>query len=136
MNKHKTIGLDLAKRVFQVCVVDTWTSHVQVNKELKRHQVLDFMRRQPPYRVFMEACGGSHYWARQLQALGHTVALISPQFVTPFRKGHKTDANDALAIVEAGLRPICALSRSKASSSRIFRACTAFGKGTSINAPS
>ena len=105
MNKHKTIGIDLAKRVFQVCVVDTRRPRAQVNKEFKRHQVLDFMRRQPACRVFMEACGGSHYWARQLQALGHSVALISPQFVTPFRKGHKTDANDALAIVEAGLRP-------------------------------
>ncbi|NYS76113.1 transposase, partial [Halomonas glaciei] len=64
MNKHKIIGIDLAKRVFQVCVVDTHRPRVQVNKELKRHQVLDFMRRQPACRVFMEACGGSHYWAR------------------------------------------------------------------------
>ncbi|WP_181870795.1 IS110 family transposase [Vreelandella rituensis] len=105
MHQHKAIGIDLAKRVFQVCIVDTRNQKVHVNKALKRREVLDFLRQQPPCRVFMEACGGSHYWARQIKALGHAVGLISPQFVTPFRKGHKTDANDALAIVEAGLRP-------------------------------
>ena len=105
MNKHTAIGIDLAKRVFQVCVVNTQNQQVRVNKELKRAQLLDFMRRQPPCLVFMEACGGAHYWARQFMALGHEVHLIAPQFVKPFRKGHKTDANDALAIVEAGLRP-------------------------------
>lgn len=105
MQKHTAIGIDLAKQVFQVCVVNTRRGQERVNKTLKRSQVLDFMRQQPPCRVFMEACGGAHYWARQLQAMGHEVNLIAPQFVTPYRKGHKTDANDALAIVEAGLRP-------------------------------
>jgi len=105
MSNHTAIGIDLAKRVFQVCTVDTRNQQVRVNKELKRDKLLDFMRRQPACRVFMEACGGSHYWARQLKTFGHEVYLIAPQFVTPFRKGHKTDANDALAIVEAGLRP-------------------------------
>lgn len=105
MNKHTAIGIDLAKRVFQVCSVNTENQQIRSNKALKRHELMDFMRRQPACRVFMEACGGSHYWARQFVAMGHDVALISPQFVTPFRKGHKTDANDALAIVEAGLRP-------------------------------
>lgn len=105
MTKHTAIGIDLAKRVFQVCILDTRNRRVRVNKELKRQQLLDFMRHQPTCRVFMEACGGSHYWARQLRALGHDVQMIAPQFVTPFRKGHKTDANDALAIAEAGLRP-------------------------------
>lgn len=105
MSKHTAIGIDLAKRVFQVCVVDLRSQAMRVNKELKRSELLDFMRQQAPCRVFMEACGGAHYWARQLAALGHDVKLIAPQFVTPFRKGHKTDANDALAIVEAGLRP-------------------------------
>lgn len=105
MAKHTAIGIDLAKRIFQVCVVDTRHHQVRVNKKLKRAELLDFMRHQPPCRVFLEACGGSHYWARQLTAMGHEVKLIAPQFVTPFRKGHKTDENDALAIVEAGLRP-------------------------------
>jgi transposase len=103
MNQHRAIGIDLAKRVFQVCVVVK--GNVQVNKALKRAALVDFLRQQPACRVYMEACGGSHYWARQCRALGHEVFLIAPQFVTPFRKGHKTDANDALAIVEAGGRP-------------------------------
>lgn len=105
MAKHTAIGIDLAKRVFQVCAVNIKTGKSGFNKALRRSALLDFMRRQSPCRVFMEACGGAHYWARQLSALGHEVSLIAPQFVTPFRKGHKTDANDALAIVEAGLRP-------------------------------
>lgn len=105
MGKHTVIGIDLAKSIFQVCQVDAHSQKVRSNKALRRSQVLDYMRRQPACRVFMEACGGAHYWARQLQAMGHEVRLIAPQFVTPFRKGHKTDANDALAIAEAGLRP-------------------------------
>jgi transposase len=105
MNKHMAIGIDLAKRSFQVCPVDTRNLKVRSNKAVKRGELLDYMRQQPPCRVFMEACGGAHYWARQFRAVGHEVKLIAPQFVTPFRKGHKTDANDALAIAEAGLRP-------------------------------
>lgn len=105
MRKNTAIGIDLAKRVFQVCVIDIQSQKVRVNKKLKRAEVFDFMRHQPPSRVFLEACGGAHHWARQLSKLGHEVKMIAPQFVKPFRKGHKTDANDALAIVEAGLRP-------------------------------
>ncbi|WP_220254289.1 hypothetical protein [Vreelandella rituensis] len=87
MHQHKAIGIDLAKRVFQVCIVDTRNQKVHVNKALKRREGLDFLRQQPPCRGFMEACGGSHYWARQIQALGHVVGLISPQFVTPVSQG-------------------------------------------------
>lgn len=105
MRKNTAIGIDLAKRVFQVCVINIQSKKVEVNKQLKRVQLLDFMRHQPPSQVFLEACGGAHYWARQLSKLGHEVKMIAPQFVKPFRKGHKTDENDALAIVEAGLRP-------------------------------
>lgn len=103
MKERITVGIDLAKRVFQVCRIQG--SHMVTNKSLKRNELLDYMRRQPPCRVFMEACGGAHYWARQLQGQGHEVKIISPQFVTPLRKGHKTDRNDALAIAEAGGRP-------------------------------
>jgi len=105
MKQDTAIGIDLAKRVFQVCVVDQRHQQERVNKVLKRRELLDFMRHQPRCQVFLEACGGSHYWAHQLAGLGHEVKIIAPQFVTPFRKGHKTDENDALAIVEAGLRP-------------------------------
>lgn len=102
--KLKRIGVDLAKQVFQVHGVD---SHEQVacRKQIKRSGLLDFFRQLEPCRVVMEACGGSHYWAREFRALGHDVRLIAPQFVKPYVKGGKNDANDAEAICEAGSRP-------------------------------
>ncbi|KFJ92026.1 hypothetical protein JF55_09675 [Pseudomonas sp. 1-7] len=92
--KLKRIGVDLAKQVFQVHGVD---SHEQVKcrKQLKRHQMLDFFRQLEPCVVAMEACGSAHYWARELGKLGHEVRLIAPQFVKPYVKGGKNDANDA-----------------------------------------
>lgn len=102
--KLKRIGVDLAKQVFQVHGVD---SHEQVKcrKQLKRAQMLDFFRQLEPCLVAMEACGGSHYWARELIKLGHQVRLIAPQFVKPYVKSGKNDANDAEAICEAASRP-------------------------------
>lgn len=102
--KLKRIGVDLAKQVFQVHGVD---SHEQVKcrKQLKRHQMQDFFRQLEPCVVAMEACGSAHYWARELGKLGHEVRLIAPQFVKPYVKGGKNDANDAQAICEAASRP-------------------------------
>lgn len=102
--KLKRIGVDLAKQVFQVHGVD---SHEQVKcrKPLKRAQMLDFFRTLEPCLVAMEACGGAHYWARELIKLGHQVRLIAPQFVKPYVKSGKNDANDAEAICEAASRP-------------------------------
>ena len=102
--KLNRIGLDLAKQVFQVHGVD---SHEQVKcrKQLKRQQMLDFFRQLEPCLVVMEACGSAHYWARELRVLGHEVRLIAPQFVKPYVKSGKNDANDAEAICEAGSRP-------------------------------
>lgn len=102
--KLKRIGVDLAKQVFQVHGVD---SHEQVKcrKQLKRSQMLDFFRQVEPCLVAMEACGSAHYWARELGQLGHTVRLIAPQFVKPYVKSGKNDANDAEAICEAASRP-------------------------------
>lgn len=102
--KFKRIGVDLAKQVFQVHGVD---SHEQVvcRKQLKRAQMLDFFRQCEPCLVAMEACGSAHYWARELRTLGHEVRLIAPQFVKPYVKSGKNDANDAEAICEAASRP-------------------------------
>ncbi|MGH8457927.1 MAG: IS110 family transposase [Nevskiales bacterium] len=102
--KLKRIGVDLAKQIFQVHGVD---SHEQVKcrKQLKRSQMLDFFRQLEPCLVAMEACGGAHYWARELGKLGHEVRLIAPQFVKPYVKSGKNDANDAEAICEAASRP-------------------------------
>lgn len=102
--KLKRVGVDLAKQVFQIHGVD---SHEQVKcrKQLKRGQMQDFFRQLEPCLVAMEACGSSHYWARELTKLGHQVKLIAPQFVKPYVKSGKNDANDAEAICEAASRP-------------------------------
>lgn len=102
--KLKRIGVDLAKQVFQLHGVDSH-EQVQCRKQLKRAQMLDFFRQLEPCLVAMEACGGAHYWARELIKLGHQVRLIAPQFVKPYVKSGKNDANDAEAICEAASRP-------------------------------
>jgi transposase len=102
--KITTVGIDLAKNVFQVHGVDARGKAV-LKKQLKRHQVVAFFCNMPPCLIGMEACGGAHFWARRLQAQGHTVRLMAPQFVKPYVKGNKHDAADAEAICEAVSRP-------------------------------
>ena len=101
--KLKTITIDLAKNVFQVCGVN---EHIkpQFNKKLKRSELLDFMRQQSSTTVVMEACYSSHYWGREIAKLGHDTKLIPAQHVTPFVRGNKNDHNDAFAIAEASQR--------------------------------
>ena len=99
-----TIGLDLAKSVFQVHAIDE-TGRAVVRKSLRRSQVLPFFSRLRPCLVGMEACGTSHHWAREIAALGHEVRLMPPAYVKPYVKRGKTDANDAEAICEAVTRP-------------------------------
>ncbi|GAN55831.1 transposase IS116/IS110/IS902 family protein [Tanticharoenia sakaeratensis NBRC 103193] len=99
-----TIGLDLAKNVFQVHAVDA-AGHVVVRKVLRRAQVLSFFAKLPPCLIGMEACGTSHHWARELIALGHEVRLMPPAYVKPYVKRGKNDAADAEAICEAVTRP-------------------------------
>ena len=100
------IGLDIAKQYFQVHGVDKHGKDV-FNKKLKRKNVLSFFANLPPCLVGMEACGGAHYWAREIAKLdaGHTVRLISPRRVKPFVLNNKTDAADARAICEVVGRP-------------------------------
>ena len=98
------LGIDLAKNVFQLPGVDE-QGHVVVRKTLPRPKLLPFVAQLAPCCRGMEACQGAHYWAREMRKLGHDVRLISPQFVTPYRKSHKTDPNDAAAIGEAVSRP-------------------------------
>ncbi len=102
--KITTVGIDLAKNVFQVHGIDQRGKAV-VRKRLRRNQVLAFFAQRSPCLIGMEACGGAHYWARKLQAQGHTVKLMAPQFVKPYVKANKTDAADAEAICEAVGRP-------------------------------
>lgn len=102
--KLTTVGIDLAKNIFQVHGVDA-RSRVLLRKQLKRAEMLNFFANLEPCAIGMEACGSAHYWARKLQALGHTVKLMPPQFVKPYVKGNKNDAADAEAICEAVQRP-------------------------------
>ncbi|WP_114947576.1 IS110 family transposase [Microvirga calopogonii] len=104
MGEVSTIGLDLAKNVFQVHGADA-SGAVLFRKKLRRHQVLTFFAAQPSCTVAMEACGSSHYWAREIRRLGHQVRLIPPAYVKPFVKRQKNDAADAEAICEAAQRP-------------------------------
>ena len=102
--KLTRVGLDTAKQVFQVHGVDEHDKAV-LKKQLARGRVLEFFSNLPPCLVGIEACAGTHYWARELSKLGHTVRLMAGQFVAPYRKSGKNDANDAEAICEAVGRP-------------------------------
>lgn len=104
----KTIGLDIAKNVFQAHGTNA-SGKVELRKKLKRSQVLAFFANQPQCLIGLEACAGSHYWARELLNLGHEVKLIPAQYVKPYVKGNKTDGNDAEAICEAVQRQTCVL---------------------------
>jgi transposase len=99
-----TVGLDLAKSIFQVHAINS-AGEAIVRKALRRSQVVPFFTKLPPCLVGMEACGTSHYWARELMKLGHNVQLMPPAYVKPYVKRGKTDANDAEAICEAVTRP-------------------------------
>jgi transposase len=102
--KVRTVGIDLAKNVFRVHGVDGQGKTI-LQRELRRRQVVPFMRQLQPCFVGMEACGGAHYWAREIAKLGHEVRLMSPQFVRPYVETNKNDARDAEAICEAVGRP-------------------------------
>jgi transposase len=102
--KIKRIGLDLAKQVFQIHGVDG-EDRVVLKRQLRRQQMLAFFSKIEPCLIGMEACGGAHYWGRELMKLGHTVRLMAPQHVKPYVKGNKNDMNDAEAICEAAGRP-------------------------------
>jgi transposase len=103
MQTITTIGLDIAKSVFQVHGVDA-AGQVVIRRQLKRRYVLPFFQKLPPCLVGIEACASSHHWSRELQALGHTVRLMPPVYVKPYVKRQKNDATDAEAICEAVTR--------------------------------
>src|SRR6202051_4351044 len=103
MQMITTIGLDIAKSVFQVRGVDAG-GQVIVRRQLKRRSVLAFFQKLPQFLVGIEACASSHHWSRELQALGHRVRLMPPAYVKPYVKRQKNDATDAEAICEAVTR--------------------------------
>src|SRR5580765_321157 len=104
MGEVSTIGLDIAKSVFQVHGVDV-AGAVVIRKRISRAKVLEYFGELPPCLVGIEACPSAHHWGRELQGLGHTVRLIPPSYVKAYLKRGKNDANDAAAICEAVTRP-------------------------------
>ncbi|RKJ99932.1 IS110 family RNA-guided transposase [Teichococcus wenyumeiae] len=125
MATTRVIGLDLAKHVFQAHGADD-AGHVTFRQRLRRDKVLEFFAAQPPCLVAMEACGGAHYWGREISRLGHDVRLIPASYVKPFVKRQKNDAADAEAICEAALRPtmrfVTIKSEQQQASAVVFRA--------------
>ncbi len=103
MQTVTTIGLDVAKSVFQVHGVDA-AGQVVIRRQLKRRAILEFFQKLPPCLIGIEACASSHHWSRELRALGHTVRLMPPAYVKPYVKRQKNDAADAEAICEAVTR--------------------------------
>lgn len=104
MDTVTTVGLDIAKSVFQVHGINSAGKPI-VRRQLKRRQVVAFFRKLEPCLIGIEACASSHHWARELMALGHDVRLMPPAYVKPYVKRHKNDATDAEAICEAVQRP-------------------------------
>jgi transposase len=103
MQAVATIGLNIAKSVFQVHGIDA-AGKVLIRRQLKRRYVLAFFQKLPPCLVGIEACATSHHWSRELKALGHSVRLMPPAYVKPYAKRQKNDAADAEAICEAVTR--------------------------------
>jgi transposase len=104
MTQFKRIAIDTSKAVFTLHGIDL-EERPALRTNLRRAQMIQFFRKLPLTVIALEACGGSHYWARELTALGHTVRLIPPQYVKPYVKRGKNDRNDAEAICEAAGRP-------------------------------
>jgi transposase len=104
MNKLSVVGVDLAKNVIQVSVLSRSNRELQ-NRALSRRKFAEFLGTQKRSLVAFEACATAHYWARVAQGHGHAVKIIPAKAVTPYRQGHKTDENDALAVAEAASRP-------------------------------
>ena len=102
--KVTRIGLDIAKQIFELHGVDR-RGHVVVRKTLRRERVLEYFSQLPACEVALEACGGAHYWHREISKLGHTVRLLATNKVKPYLDGNKNNAHDAAAICEASSRP-------------------------------
>src|ERR1051326_8378200 len=117
MQSVRTVGLDIAKSVFQVHGVDG-AGQVVIRRQLKRRYVLAFFQKLPPCLVGIEACASSHHWSRELKALGHTVKLMPPAYVKPYVKRQKNDATEARRFAKQLPERICGSSRPRRPSSR------------------
>lgn len=125
MGEVSTIGLDLAKQVFHAHGADA-SGAPMFSRRITRQKLMGFFASQPKCTVAMETCSGSHYWARELERIGHDVRLIAPNYVKPYVKRQKNDAADAAAICEAAQRPtmrfVAVKSEERQASAAVFRA--------------
>ena len=112
MRDSNVIGIDLAKDIIQVCIISKH-GEISSNKSVRPTKLKEILAKSKPTIVAMEGCGSCHYWARLAQKYGHRVRIISPKKVKAFLQGHKTDANDALAIAIASMQPGMSFSRIK-----------------------
>jgi transposase len=119
MHTVTTIGLDIAKSVFQVHGIDAG-GQVVVRRQLKRRFVLSFFEKLPPCLVGIEACASSHHWSRELQALGHTVRLMPPAYVKPYVKRQKNDSRTRKRFARQSRDPTRGSCRPRRSSNRAF----------------
>ena len=104
MRYSTTVGVDLAKNIIQVSIV-SGSGKELLNRSLTRKKFTEFLGKQKSSLVAFESCATAHYWARKAEQHGHQARIIPAKFVAPFRQGHKTDSNDALAVAEAARRP-------------------------------
>ena len=118
--KITTLGIDLAKSVFQLHGVDERGKTV-LKKKLKLAEMAEFFVNLPPFLIGMEACGSAHHWARKLQGFGHTTKLMAPQFVKPYVKSNKNDAADAARLAPSRLLPIRGLAACRGASGELPR---------------
>ena len=135
MEQATTIGLDIAKHVFQAHGADA-AGQVVFRKRITRGKLIAFLAAQSPCIVAMEACAGAHYWAREISKLGHSVRLMAPAYVKPFIRRQKNDAADAEATVKRRNAPACALFRSRPKSSRRTASCFEPAISWCVSAPS
>jgi transposase len=124
MQTITTIGLDIAKSVFQVHGVDG-AGQVVIRRQLKRRYVLAFFQKLPPCLIGIEACASSHYWSRELQALGHTMRLMPPAYVKPYVNGRRTTWLTLRRFAKQSPEPTCGLCQQRRQSSRVASCFTA-----------
>lgn len=125
---EQIIGIDLAKRIFQVNIVSA-QGEKKVNKMITREKLMAFIAQQPLSCIVMEACGSANYWSRQFRQYGHEVKQISPQYVAPFRMGSKTIKMILLQLWKLPVALECAMCRKNLLNNRIFSVCTGFASG-------
>ncbi len=134
MEEVTTVGIDLAKTVFSLHGVDA-AGRAVLRRTVRRERLVETVAALPPCLIGMEACSGAHEWGRRFQAHGHTVRLMTPKFVAPYRKSGKNDGNDAEAVCEAVTRPSMRFVPVKSAEQQALLALTGCATVSSLSEP-